>query len=322
MKRSTSLELVRQDLVTGRQNTGGTPSLGAASTQRFVAKKVHANSAPRETAVRDTASASPKFHKPPVVEVVLGVQFEPLKGFKDAHAGLYWATHLGKDSWPKVKVAPHLPSSFERFGLDEQWGVVPPFEIRPGDQPNRTQFLNLAEDRMIQVQDTRFHYNWVKKDGEYPSYDRLLPEFQEELARFRAFSEKEEELGEVKENQWEITYVNHVPARPLWEPGDDGSSVFPWCGSPELSHVTLRGAFGGRWLYVIGENRGRLHAKLSTGKHPEKGDILVLDLTARGPLGPEEGALDEGLRLGHDAIVFSFVEMTSERAHQEWGRYR
>lgn len=283
---------------------------------------VHANSTPRKSVVRDSNKASPKFRQPPVVEVVLGVQFEPLKGFRDAHAGVFWATHLGRggDSWPKVRVAPSLRSSFERFGPEQQWGAVPPFEIRPGDQPNRTQFLNQAEDRMIQVQDTRFHYNWLKKDGDYPSYDRLLPEFQREWASFRAFW-VDEGQGEIKQNQWEITYVNHLPAGSLWRPGDDWSSLLPWVQSP-ASNMVAFDAVGGTWRLVIGEDKGRLHVKVSRARHPDKGDLLVLDLTARGPLEPEGGSLDDGLRLGHDAIVFSFVEMTSERAQEKWGRYQ
>jgi uncharacterized protein (TIGR04255 family) len=302
-----------------RKNRGGTPSHGAERIHALLANKVHANSTPREGVVGDSAPASPKFRKPPVVEVVMGVQFEPLKGFGDPHAGLFWATHLGKDSWPKVRVAPHLPSSFERFGSEEQWGAVPPFEIRPGDEPSRTQFLNAGEDRMVQVQNTRFHYNWVKKNAEYPSYDALLPEFRKEIARFRAFSSKEG-LGEVKPNQWEITYVNHVPAGSLWSPGDDWSTLFPWLKAP-ASKLVAFDTVTATWRLVIGDSQGRLHIKLARARHPDKGDLMILDLTARGSAEHQE-SLEDGLSLGHDAIVFSFAEMTSKRAHQEWGRYQ
>ncbi len=32
----------------------------------------------------------PKYHKPPVVEVAIGVQFEPLSEMRTAHFGAFW----------------------------------------------------------------------------------------------------------------------------------------------------------------------------------------------------------------------------------------
>lgn len=172
---------------------------------------------------------------------------------------------------------------------------------------------------MVQVQDTRFHYNWVKKDGEYPSYDGLLPEFKEQWAHFQAFC-GEEGLGEIKPNQWEITYVNHVPAGSLWQPGQL-ASLLPWIQSPASDLVSFE-AVAGTWQSSLGEDSGRLHVKLSRAKHPEQGDLLVVDLTARGPVGEDGPTLGNGLSLGHNAIVFSFAEMTSDKAHREWERYQ
>jgi uncharacterized protein (TIGR04255 family) len=255
-----------------------------------------------------------------VTEVVLGVQFGLLKDFHNAHAGLLWGTTLKRKYWPKVRAAPIIRSSFERFGEHEQWGPVLPFEIRRGIEPDRTQFLNEAEDLMIQVQNTRFHYNWIKKDGgEYPSYDKLLPEFQNQWEGFRAFA-VEADLGEVEPNQWEVTYVNHIQAGSLWRPAKEWTSLLPWL-RPPASGLLAFDSVAGTWDLVIGEEKGRLHVKISRARRESGDDILVLDLTARGPL-EAGGALEDGLSLGHDAIVSSFVEMTSEEAHREWGRYR
>ena len=43
----------------------------------------------------------------------------------------------------------------------------------------------------------------------------------------------------------------------------------------------------------------------------------MFNLTARGPAEGWE-ALAEGLRFGHDALVHSFKELTSAKAHECW----
>lgn len=66
--------------------------------------------------------------------------------------------------------------------------------------------------------------------------------------------------------------------------------------------------------------RGRLHMNLQRGKLPNQEDVLLLQVTARGPFAMQNGQpqIRAGLDLGHDAIVRSFVDVTSERAHQVW----
>jgi uncharacterized protein (TIGR04255 family) len=62
-----------------------------------------------------SADASlPRFRKPPVTEVVLGIQFQPV--LIPVHIGLYYQTI--KDWFPKATVqpAPVLPA-FETFGV-------------------------------------------------------------------------------------------------------------------------------------------------------------------------------------------------------------
>jgi len=62
-------------------------------------------------------------------------------------------------------------------------------------------------------------------------------------------------------------------------------------------------------------------------KHGRKGDsegeeLLVMKLTARGSIREDEGeesSLEAGLDLGHEVIVQSFKELTSEEAHKQWG---
>ena len=56
----------------------------------------------------------PDYVDPPVVETILGVQFDPLASWRNAHLGVFWKT-LNTDDWPNVSDAPPLQPQFERF---------------------------------------------------------------------------------------------------------------------------------------------------------------------------------------------------------------
>ena len=67
-------------------------------------------------------SSLPAFRKPPVVETVLGVQFDPIPGFSNAHLGAFWKRLLAHENsgsageWRTLTDAPPIEPTFERFG--------------------------------------------------------------------------------------------------------------------------------------------------------------------------------------------------------------
>ncbi len=262
----------------------------------------------------------PQFGNPPVVETVLGVQFDPLAGFSTAHAGSYWTTI--RSEWPTIVEVAELPEAFERFGDERVWGREG-IHVRPGTAPNRVQIINTAEDRMIQIQRSRFIYNWRKRNGHYPSFAAILPEFREKLAAFTEFV-RVVGLGDVQLNQWEVTYVNHLPRGALWDSPKDWRHIFPGFFAPadNVDGQRLESS-GGEWSYVLGQNEGRLHVKIRHARvgGPTGPEALALTFTARGPVSPEQALqIDQCLRRGHEAIVSSFVAMTSGKAHEAWKR--
>src|SRR5438876_283976 len=105
----------------------------------------------------------PEFKRPPVTETVLGVQFFPLEKLSSAHLGAFWNL-LGED-WPDVNDAAPLQQEFERFGKDQQW-IKLALRLNVVDKPTpRIQARNRANDRMIQLQNGRLHYNWLGHGG-------------------------------------------------------------------------------------------------------------------------------------------------------------
>ena len=266
----------------------------------------------------------PKYDVPPVVETVLGIQFATLPGFSAAHVGWFWSKYLDED-FPTVSQAAPLEEAHERFGEQRQWRLKGALQISAEVRPPRLQFASRDEERMVQIQDNRLHYNWRKREREYPSYERLLPAFQSTLGRYSEFC-RETGIGDVLPNQWEVAYVNHIPRGELWTNGNDWAKLFPgFCiPSQEVELLCFESA-SALWHLVIGDKLGRLHIQLEHGRvgSPSGDEAIILTLTARGPVDLGQGQqLESGLALGHASIVRAFTQMTSPAAHKVWRRTR
>lgn len=263
------------------------------------------------------------FRHPPVVETVLGIQFERIQGLTNAHFGAFWQQR--KASWPQVDDAPPLEEQFETFGKQLGWNRA--LQLKLTQSPSvRAQIRNVAGDRMIQLQNCRLHYNWIGRPGqEYPRYRTVRPEFDQVLREFREFV-SEQALGELIVNQWEVTYVNHMLRGKLWDRPEEWATLFAslpvLASTPESTRLE---GFGGHWHFEIEPQRGRLHVELQHAfvGGDDKQEALVMKLTARGPVQNDQDAtvaVDEGLNLGHDIIVTSFRDLTSQEAHDYWNR--
>ena len=261
----------------------------------------------------------PKFNKPPVVETVLGIQFLPLAGFRNAHLGAFWKT-LDAD-WPHVSDASLLGHDRELFS-DDRWVPGGPILQLTQTPTSRLWIRNQNKDRMIQVQRDRLCYNWLANKGknQYPSYAEVRQEFDKAWDSFLRFIEQEN-LGPVQPDQWEVTYVNHIPRGEVWKAPHE---------IPRLLDGLLAQKSGGDWgtfesaggasTFVIADNRGRLHIEFQHTR-PETEEQIVLKLTARGPI-DDRTDTDAGLNLGHETIVRAFADITGEYAHgsEFWDR--
>jgi uncharacterized protein (TIGR04255 family) len=266
----------------------------------------------------EAEAIAPVFDNPPVVETVLGVQFAPLQGMTSGHLGWFWKGFLDV-SWEKVVDAYALPDMSENFetpigGLGIQVGPVP--------LPQRFQISQPNTGRMIQVQPTRFHYNWNRVGGDYPHYKSVREEFDRYFGAFCHFTQ-EAGFGAIRQNQWELTYIDSIPKGSLWETVADWHEVLPGLFSrpPAVEDVGFE-SFGGEWHFEIRPRKGRVHVSVQlarVGSEPEP--VLLLQTTARGPIG-NGAAVDvgAGLELGHRAALDVFLAITSEKAKEAWRR--
>ena len=263
----------------------------------------------------------PSFDRPPVIETVLGVQFDPIPGLTNAHLGAYWES-LG-DEWPHVRDAPTLNRVVEEFGVEPSWNSASLTFIQ--NPASRLQIQNTSKDRMIQIQNGRFHYNWLgQQGGPYPRYHDVRPDFDKTWEAFKQFLHARS-LGQPKPEQWEVTYVNHIPKGTVWNDSSDWASLFPGVTLSDRIPPDMRvEGFQNQWHFEISPQRGRVHVKIYSGvrNSPDKCEILRMDLTARGTISddPDRGmSLDDGLHLGRRKIVQMFVAFTSNEAQQYWG---
>jgi uncharacterized protein (TIGR04255 family) len=275
----------------------------------------------------ETKTPLAAFESPPVTEVVVSIQFEPLPKFAIPQMGLLWQRF--RTQYPRTEQHPALPSVVERLGIRS--AMEPQFRFEIEREPTlRLWFLNQAGDQLVQVQSDRFVRNWRRvpnAEGPYPRfYDSILPRFTEDYRAFCNFL-RDEQIGSPVVNQVEVSYINNIVMGDAWRShGDLGLMFRGWSREALTSHrlesINLRAS------YLIeddaGDFVGRLHAVIQSGyksepSAPEDEAVFVLTLTARGrPLGEGEHGMFGFIELAHREIVTAFDKMTTEEAHSVW----
>lgn len=260
----------------------------------------------------------PTYSNPPCIERVLGVQFDPIPQLTAGLIGQFWST-LDQEEWPVSRDADYLQPQVEEFG--ESIPNLNALRFHFSQRVNiRVQIQSQQNDRLIQIQNDRFHFNWkrTRNGDEYPRYDSLRMKFIEQWNSFLQFL-NDHKIEPPILNQWEVTYLNHIPQGTVWDSPQDWvffRSLNPLSPEEDLLHLE---SFGGEWHFVIPEHRGRLHVKWSHTYSSEKKQLIVLNLTARGAVastGTE--SLMDGLDLGRQQIVDSFQRLMSSTANQYW----
>jgi uncharacterized protein (TIGR04255 family) len=256
-----------------------------------------------------------RFENPPVVEVVCGVLFSPITSLRTAHVGRYWNEII--QEFPLVDEAPPLPPAIETYdpvqSIEVEFRFVPPLA--------RTWFKG-DHGGLIQLQRDRFVYNWKRlspDDGEYPSYDRVIEDFERQWRLFCAFLAKEA-LGDIVVRQLELAYVNIIPDRSV----PVGDPVFR-DHAPDTSRsrfLPKLDSFAWRTSYMLPDNAGRLHVQISSARQADSGDpIRRLDMVARGINENATVSMRTWFDLAHDWIVRGFADVTTPNMQAEvWRR--
>jgi uncharacterized protein (TIGR04255 family) len=262
----------------------------------------------------------PEFDRPPVIEVVIGVQFEPIKEFRQGHIGLFW-NEIRAD-YPKAYDQPRLETPVE--SIDEGF-VGPSFQLELLDTPpvHRAWFVSADESLVVQVQDDRLIHNWRYRGGEYPRFEPLIDRFWAHFDKYES-TLRRVELDPTSVLQAEVTYVNWIPVPSMdsfFRPSTAAELNLPGIGPrPDFQRWSARYPLRERDAFV-----GRLVVETQPGRRIEEGKVAAgfqLALTFRAPVasGATRDHISHLLSLGRNAIVRTFAEFTTPEMHREWGR--
>ncbi|SCZ52903.1 TIGR04255 family protein [Thiohalomonas denitrificans] len=266
----------------------------------------------------------PEFGAPPLTEVVLDVQFEPLTTLSIPEIGSFW--HRVKDRFTDIEQHPPLEPSIERIGVPPETPQLR-FALREMPPIPRIWFLNKNGQELIQIQQDRFIRNWrrINDVNEYPRYEsHVRPKFVEDYELFSRFL-VQEGIGRLVPTQCEITYINHIPADESWREHCDYATIFSfWQNFGTSEGIVLEDVSANLNFLMHKEDEfvGRLRVNSRPGyRASDKMPVYVFTLTARGrPLGEGLDGVIKFFDFGRSAIVDQFTKMTTPLMHMHWRR--
>jgi uncharacterized protein (TIGR04255 family) len=277
-------------------------------------------------------AALPRFQKPPVSEVAVGVQFPTV--LTPVHLGLYYQRI--KARFPKYQVLPPVPPAFEIFGAASitpivSFGVQMPSGLQP-----RMWFLSQDENSLIQLQSDRLIFNWRGglRGSPYPHFDAVYEEFVKAFDELGELAETEGIAGIVV-NQCEVTYVNPLATANTGVPLSEPERIFRiWTDNrgAEWRQPLEDLSFTARYPLADEGSKpfGRLTVTLSSygpgplySMAPQISPGFQLEMTARGiPKGTGRDGVAAFHDHAHRAIVRCFAAITTPTMHELWERYQ
>ncbi|MGV3709052.1 MAG: TIGR04255 family protein [Gemmatimonas sp.] len=263
----------------------------------------------------------PRYDNGPLVEVAASVQFEEIRKLDAAHLGFLWTKFRGL--YPKTEQHPPLAVRKEDFGSKKE--ATFRVTMQPGSS-TRVWFIQEDEAELVQVQNNMLVYNWRKRSGnEYVGFPKIRESAKRAGETLLNFV-REEDLGELRVNQCELTYVNHLGVVSRDAPRQPLSEIFSYwqsrkglfsAESPEEVNLLLQ--------HVLHEHErpvGRLFADLKSAYATSTHESLyALNMTVRGkPADSELTSAIEFLDRAHEWLVTYFTDFTTEAMHHQWGR--
>lgn len=258
----------------------------------------------------------PHFEHPPLERVSLGAVFDPLPRLQTVHLGLFWA-ELGQEDFPTVQEMNARPAVIEEFPARRE---APDFDLSFLDRPQlpRVVWTHVSGDIQVALQNDAFQVAWRRGSTPYPRYEHPREIFERTFQLWRSFAESNG-LGSVRTRQAEVSYANSLPAGSGWtELAGVADLVRVATPVPGRSGLLEEFHYSDTYRVAGDEHRGRMKLSLFSGDGSADDQAATLTLTIKGPT--RDANLLEYLDFGHEAIVAAFVEVTTDRAHELWGR--
>lgn len=272
----------------------------------------------------------PDYKQPPIDEVAIAVQFKELSKFTSMYQGYLFEAFRKK--FPNYEFHPSVNPRFETFGKSIQKTALS-FQVLNTPPEVRLWFISEDNHRLIQFQPNRLISNWrkVSGEGDYPHFEKILPEFFDHLKTVKDFLSKKN-IGGIEINQCEVSYFNIIEKFDEESFVDTFSRVFKyWTPSFDIDlgkSVKLEGescqfSIASKFfLGEIDEPVGRLHIQAAPATKSDTGEeVIKLTLVVRGrPMATDKRGLEKFFFAGREAIVKTFDAITTAECHDLWKR--
>jgi uncharacterized protein (TIGR04255 family) len=256
-----------------------------------------------------------EFSKPPLDEVVVGIQFNSPPHLRSVHYGELYRKFMRE--YPVVEDQPKLPPNFEAFGGNPQVGG-PTFHFGSGASLDRVWMVSNDGNHLVQFQEDRFLLNWRRRapGDTYPRYEKVISSFEKSLETLSSFFENELKFP-LQVTQAEVSYINLQPI--------GGDEIADWINvvgrstlQPELMNLIFTEV-------LIREEKptARAHYMIQSAIMNDGAftPAFRFEITCRGA--PKDGSVKSALAfidMGREHIVRRFCELTTAKAHDTWGR--
>lgn len=243
-----------------------------------------------------------KFSNPPIVEVAFGVEFDfPGEPLSSAYLGLYWQTI--QERFPLTQDQP--------VDLDNFQGKFPLPKVVFGSED---------ESQIIQLQEKYFLYNWrYENQKEYPHFEKIFSDFSREWESFNKWwlEITNETLTPTK---YLLGYINLIDKDFGWNDAIDHSKIFTFVGNTNQS-LGIPRFHDVKIVFILPEERGNLIIDLDQQyesiENQQEEQKLFFRLTAVSLDNKHD--LIEWFQSVHGDIFKTFLDLTTENAHQQWG---
>lgn len=252
----------------------------------------------------------PSYKNPPLNEVSIGLQFQPLERLKIPHFGLFWERI--QKHFPVVEHAPPIVGKSQE---SSEWFPLP-----------RVWFIDKSDTRLLQLQADRINFNWRFREGAdpYPRFQTIAPQFFELLDTFGQFL-AEADIGVISPTVAELTYVNLFERGKEWNTVEDFPALFKdlaW-GQEKARFLPYPTKMSWAVSFEFPSQQGTLSARLNPGvRIADKQEIMQLEMVANFPVQDVSlESLKPWYELAHEWIAKGFDDLTQPEAQKQfWGR--